>query len=66
MGSSGKAVHRIFCSECGSPIAHDPDSAPEIIAIKAGTLDMAIKKTLEPVSTLSSMPCESSLGTVHD
>jgi len=48
LGSSGKAVHRIFCSECGSPIAHDPDSAPEIIAIKGGTLDTEIKKTLKP------------------
>ncbi|GAM44024.1 DUF636 domain protein [Talaromyces pinophilus] len=47
-GSSGKDVHRIFCSECGSPIAHDPDAAPEIIAIKAGTLDSEIKKTLKP------------------
>jgi hypothetical protein len=50
MGSSGKAVHRIFCSECGSPIAHDPDSAPDIIAMKAGTLDVEIKKKLKPVS----------------
>jgi len=50
VGSSGKAVHRIFCSECGSPIAHDPDSAPPIIAIKGGTLDTEIKKTLKPVS----------------
>jgi hypothetical protein len=48
-GSSGKAVHRIFCSECGSPIAHDPDAAPEIIAIKAGTLDTDIKRNLKPV-----------------
>jgi hypothetical protein len=48
-GSSGKDVHRIFCSECGSPIAHDPDAAPPIIAIKAGTLDSEIKKTLKPV-----------------
>lgn len=48
-GSSGLAVHRIFCSECGSPIAHDPDAAPEIIALKAGTLDTEIKKTLKPV-----------------
>ncbi|RDW68512.1 hypothetical protein BP5796_09169 [Coleophoma crateriformis] len=47
-GSSGQAVHRIFCSECGSPIAHDPDSAPPIIAIKAGTLDTEIKKGLKP------------------
>lgn len=49
VGSSGKAVHRIFCSECGSPIAHDPEAAPEIIAIKGGTLDSEIKKTLKPV-----------------
>lgn len=48
-GSSGQDVHRIFCSECGSPIAHDPDAAPPIIAIKAGTLDSEIKKTLKPV-----------------
>jgi hypothetical protein len=50
-GSSGMAVHRIFCSECGSPIAHDPDAAPDIIAMKAGTLDMEIKKKLKPVSS---------------
>ncbi|KAK5689452.1 hypothetical protein LTS12_028872 [Elasticomyces elasticus] len=47
-GSSGHDVHRLFCSECGSPIAHDPDAAPEIIAIKAGTLDTEIKKNLKP------------------
>jgi hypothetical protein len=52
-GSSGKAVHRIFCFECGSPIAHDPDAAPEIIAIKAGTLNTKIKNTLKPVRILS-------------
>jgi len=44
---SGNTVHRIFCSECGSPIAHQPEGAP-ITAIKAGTLDLAIKKTLKP------------------
>lgn len=48
-GTSGHAVHRIFCSECGSPIAHDPEAAPEIIALKAGTLDTEIKKQLKPV-----------------
>jgi len=47
-GDSGKAVHRLFCSECGSPIAHDPDAAPEIIALKAGCFDKEIKKTLQP------------------
>lgn len=49
VGSSGKPVHRIFCSECGSPIAHDPEAAPPIIAIKAGTLSKEIKQTLKPV-----------------
>lgn len=48
-GSSGKAVWRLFCPDCGSPIAHDPDAAPEIIALKAGTLNSEIKKTLKPV-----------------
>lgn len=48
MGSSGKAVHRIFCSECGSPIAHDPEAAPPIIAIKGGTLDIETKNKLKP------------------
>ncbi|KAL2216424.1 glutathione-dependent formaldehyde-activating enzyme [Thermoascus aurantiacus ATCC 26904] len=66
VGSSGKAVHRIFCSECGSPIAHDPDAAPEIIAIKAGTLDTAIKKTLQPdteIWTVSKLPfCQEHLA----
>jgi hypothetical protein len=50
VGSSGKAVHRLFCSECGSPIAHEPDAAPGITAIKGGTLDSEIKKGLKPVS----------------
>ncbi len=52
VGSSGKAVHRIFCSECGSPIAHDPDAAPPIIAMKAGTLDTEYKKALKPVRSI--------------
>lgn len=65
-GSSGKAVHRIFCSECGSPIAHDPDAAPEIIALKAGTLDTEIKKKLEPdteIWTVGKLPfCKENLA----
>merc|ERR1711990_133703 len=47
-GDSGKVVHRLFCGECGSPIAHDPEAAPEIIAIKAGTLETSQKKALKP------------------
>lgn len=48
VGSSGKAVHRIFCSDCGSPIAHDPEAAPPIIAMKAGTLATEHKLALKP------------------
>lgn len=47
---SGNAVWRWFCEECGSPIAHDPDAAPEIIALKGGSLDTELKKDLKPVS----------------
>merc|ERR1712226_1683389 len=32
-GDSGNDVHRIFCGTCGSPIAHAPDAAKDIIAI---------------------------------
>ncbi|KAL4938118.1 citrate synthase-like protein [Aspergillus oleicola] len=64
-GSSGQPVHRIFCSECGSPIAHDPEAAPPIIALKAGTLDSEIKKTLQPdteIWTVGKLPfCQEKL-----
>lgn len=53
-GSSGQAVHRVFCPECGSPIAHDPEAAPPIIALKGGTLSVEDKKKLKPVSCYSS------------
>jgi hypothetical protein len=33
------AVHRQFCSACGSPIASLPDLTPDLAFIKAGTLD---------------------------
>ncbi|KAF5567716.1 DUF636 domain-containing protein [Fusarium phyllophilum] len=65
-GSSGNIVHRLFCPECGSPIAHDPDAAPEIIALKAGTLDTEIKKDLKPdteIWTVSKLPfCQEHLA----
>jgi hypothetical protein len=65
-GSSGKSVWRIFCSECGSPIAHDPDAAPEIMAIKGGTLEMDMKKKLKPdteIWTVGKLPfCQEKLA----
>ncbi len=38
-GESGLAVHRQFCSNCGSPLFTLAESAPELIFIKAGTFD---------------------------
>jgi hypothetical protein len=38
-GSSGKAVRRNFCPECGSPITTDVEAIPNLVFIKAGTLD---------------------------
>ncbi|KAL5596834.1 hypothetical protein BROUX41_006482 [Berkeleyomyces rouxiae] len=63
---SGNTVHRIFCSECGSPLAHDPEAAPEIIAMKGGSLDVELKKTLQPdteIWTASKLPfCQEHLA----
>jgi hypothetical protein len=65
-GSSGKDVHRIFCTRCGSPIAHDPDAAPEIIALKGGTLSAEDKKALKPdteIWTVGKLPfCQEHLA----
>ncbi|KAI0881684.1 DUF636 domain protein [Annulohypoxylon maeteangense] len=65
-GSSGKPVHRVFCPECGSPIAHDPEAAPPIIALKGGTLSEADRKALKPdteIWTVGKLPfCQEHLA----
>jgi hypothetical protein len=38
-GGSGQAVERNFCPECGSPIFTEAAVMPDVIFIKAGTLD---------------------------
>jgi hypothetical protein len=38
-GDSGKPVQRRFCPECGSPIATEVATMPDITFIMAGTLD---------------------------
>ncbi|KAK4104283.1 carbon-sulfur lyase-like protein [Parathielavia hyrcaniae] len=56
---SGNAVWRWFCGECGSPIAHDPEGAPEIVALKGGSLATEIKKGLKPdteIWTIGKLP----------
>lgn len=38
-GESGGAVERQFCPECGSPLFSRVSAAPDLVFIKAGTLD---------------------------
>jgi hypothetical protein len=38
-GESGKPVNRRFCKKCGSPIVSIVEMMPDLIFIKAGTLD---------------------------
>jgi hypothetical protein len=38
-GESGQAVDRNFCPNCGSPITSNAAVLPELVIIKAGTLD---------------------------
>ncbi|KAK5652463.1 hypothetical protein OQA88_10507 [Cercophora sp. LCS_1] len=65
IADSGNAVYRWFCSECGSPIAHEPEAAP-VIALKGGCLDSEIKKTLKPdteIWTVGKLPfCQEHLA----
>lgn len=38
-GDSGLPVHRNFCPECGSPLTTLVDAIPDLVFVKAGTLD---------------------------
>ena len=38
-GASGKPFFRSFCSRCGSPITGQGDAYPDLVILKAGTLD---------------------------
>jgi hypothetical protein len=53
----GTPTHRNFCSACGSPIFSVVDAQPDVVFVKAGTLDDA--SWLEPnveVFTRSALP----------
>lgn len=39
VGDSGQPVLRQFCGKCGSPILSDMAAVPDVLFIKAGTLD---------------------------
>lgn len=36
---AGPKLRRQFCGDCGSPLTSEPTKHPEIIIVKAGTLD---------------------------
>ena len=36
---SGRQIVRRFCSECGSSIAEEPGSRPDLVILNGGTLD---------------------------
>ena len=39
IGESGMPVQRLFCGNCGSPVASYSDATPDLAFIKSGTLD---------------------------
>ncbi|MFN8108604.1 MAG: GFA family protein [Thermoleophilia bacterium] len=39
MSDDSGPTHREFCSACGSPIVSRKDAAPDVVYLKAGTLD---------------------------
>lgn len=39
VGESGAPLYRLFCPECGSPIYSNSAAQPDLLFIKAGTLD---------------------------
>jgi hypothetical protein len=53
----GGPTHRHFCSNCGSPIYSAVDAMPDVVFVKAGTLDDAsgLKPNME-VFTRSAQP----------
>lgn len=38
-GDSGRSVARFFCGDCGSPLYTLPPLHPDVVFIKAGSLD---------------------------
>ncbi|KAM0691555.1 hypothetical protein Q7P36_007754 [Cladosporium allicinum] len=39
LGDSGKLYHHHFCGNCGVQVMGMPEAAPEMLSIKAGSLD---------------------------
>lgn len=56
-GDSGKGVARHFCAQCGSPIISVAEALPEVVIVKAGTLD-----AFAAVTPAAEVYCDSALG----
>jgi hypothetical protein len=39
VADSGRTLHRHFCPDCGSPLYSQREQAPQLIVVRAGTLD---------------------------
>lgn len=42
--STKAGVHRIFCSNCGSPIISRRDFGPEVVRVRLGSLDTPLER----------------------
>lgn len=52
---SGKPITRAFCGTCGTALWSAPDSAPDVVFIKAGALDQIdeVKPKVEIVGSVN-------------
>jgi hypothetical protein len=41
VADSGRTLHRYFCGDCGSALYSQRDSTPEMVVVRAGTIDNA-------------------------
>lgn len=41
IADSGRTLYRYFCGECGSPLYSQRATTPEVVVVRAGTLDNA-------------------------
>jgi hypothetical protein len=48
-GDSGQATHSGFCPNCGSPVTDTADVLPNVVMLRAGTMDDSswVKPTME-------------------
>lgn len=43
---SSPGKHRLFCSRCGSPILSRRDALPNVVRVRAGTIDVPLNTSL--------------------